>query len=148
MADLIKEKQVSITDRDGVEHAYIISRLPATVGREVMAKYPVSNMPRVGDYEVSEAIMVKLMSYVAAVASTGGQIRLQTKALIDNHVPDAQALARLEAGMIEYNFDFFDKGKASAFLKKFAPMLKQLITSTLMDLSAASSRAGKQPSKS
>ena len=53
MSDLIKPKEITITDLDGDEKTFIISRLPATVGREVLAKYPVANAPKLGDYGVS-----------------------------------------------------------------------------------------------
>lgn len=36
---LIKPKEITITDADREEHTFIISRLPATIGREILAKY-------------------------------------------------------------------------------------------------------------
>ncbi|MBC8653148.1 hypothetical protein GQR86_07550 [Providencia vermicola] len=56
---LIKPKEVAIKDVDGVEKIFVISRLPATVGREILAKYPLSNAPKIGDYEVSKEAMLK-----------------------------------------------------------------------------------------
>lgn len=40
---LIKPKEVQIKDVDGIEKAFVISRLPAVTGREILAKYPLSN---------------------------------------------------------------------------------------------------------
>jgi hypothetical protein len=53
MADLIKPQTIKVKDRDGIEHSCVISRLPATVGREILAKYPVANVPKLGDYGTS-----------------------------------------------------------------------------------------------
>lgn len=49
---LIKPKEITVIDSDREEHTFIISRLPATIGREILAKYPLSNAPKIGDYEV------------------------------------------------------------------------------------------------
>ncbi len=88
---------------------FIISRLPATIGREILAKYPLSNAPKIGDYEVSKEAMLKMMAYVA-VEKEGQEIYLKkTSTLIDNHVPDGEALIRLELEMLKYNTSFSAK---------------------------------------
>ncbi|MFA1586717.1 hypothetical protein ABZR37_13945 [Achromobacter ruhlandii] len=92
MADLIKPRVVMVKNRDGVEKAFTISRLPATAAREVIAKYPLSNIPKLGDYKTSEEVMKKLMSYVA-VDLDGREQRLTTEALIDNHVDDGSEVS-------------------------------------------------------
>ncbi|HFW7071219.1 TPA: hypothetical protein ACIC9P_002468 [Morganella morganii] len=100
---LIKPKEVQIKDVDGIEKAFVISRLPAVTGREILAKYPLSNAPKIGDYEVSKEAMLKMMAYVCAVADDGEEIPLRTQTLIDNHVPDGESLIRLELEMLKYN---------------------------------------------
>ena len=55
--DLIQPKEIEVSGK-----IYRISKFPATVGREIVAKYPVSNMPKLGDYKVREEIMTKLMT--------------------------------------------------------------------------------------
>lgn len=99
---LIKPKEVAVKDADGVEKTFIISRLPAITGREILAKYPLSNAPKIGDYEVSKDAMLKMMAYVCVPVS-GEEIPLKTQALIDNHVPDGESLIRLELEMLKYN---------------------------------------------
>lgn len=120
MNELIKPKEIQITDMDGGVHTFVISRLPYPVGREVAATYPVSNMPKVGDYKASEAIMLKLMKHVAKQPEDSDMIRLTNMDLIANHVPDATVGLKLEAQMLAYNFDFFGQGGLSAFLKRFS----------------------------
>lgn len=142
---MIKPEERRITDLDGVERVFVISRLPATVGREIITQYPVTAMPKVGDYKANEAQMMLLMSHVAVVLSDGTQQRLTTKALIDNHTGDWECLARLEAEMIRYNTSFFSNGKASTFFEAIAQQLRTLLSQTLTDLSARSSQAEKRP---
>lgn len=113
---LLEPKEVTVKTLDGKERTYTLSKFPAIAGREIVAKYPLSSMPKLGDYEVNEATMFKLMSYVAVEA--GGQlIPLTTPALINNHVPEWETLAKIEFEMMRYNTSFFDKGKVSAFFK-------------------------------
>lgn len=133
MSELIKPEEVVIKDRDGVEKTYIISRLPAIVGREVLAKYPIANIPKLGDYAVGEEIMLKLMSHVAVPMDVGHPLRLSTRGLINNHVPDAESLLKLEIKMLEYNTSFFGQGRASSFLSSIISTHLPLIFKTLMD---------------
>lgn len=109
---MIDEKEIEIRGRK-----YVISKVPATVGREILFKYPTSNIPKIGDYAASQDIMLKMMAYVAAVTPEGQRIELKTQTLVDNHVPNAETLILLEKEMFSYNFDFFHDGNASDFLK-------------------------------
>lgn len=142
MADLIKPRVVMIKNRDGVEKAFTISRLPATVAREVIAKYPLSNIPKLGDYQTSEEVMKKLMCYVA-VDLDGREQRLTTAALIDNHVDDGIQLMKLEIEMIEENTGFFGLGGQRGFLdcllEKSLLSITPMLTPLLDQLSAQAS---------
>lgn len=142
MADLIKPRVVMIKNRDGVEKAFTISRLPATVAREVIAKYPLSNIPKLGDYATSEEVMKKLMSYVA-VDLNGREQRLNTQALIDNHVDDGIQLMKLEVEMIDENTGFFGLGGQRGFLdcllEKLLLSITPMLTPLLDQLSAPAS---------
>lgn len=135
MADLIKPEEITVTTSDGVEVTYVISRLPATIAREVITQYPVSALPKMGDYGRNEELMLKLMSYVGVVGKgqNGAPLMLKTRALIDNHVEDFETLIRIEMAMLEKNCSFFAKGKASGYLASLADKVQALITSTLTD---------------
>jgi hypothetical protein len=89
--------------------------------------------------------MLKLMGYVALPRAEGEPLKLTTRALIDNHIPDWETLARIEVAMMEYNVSFFGNGKASGFLDAIMLKAQRLLSQTLMDLSAPSSRKVKQP---
>ncbi|HCM61770.1 MAG TPA: hypothetical protein DIT05_04375 [Morganella sp. (in: Bacteria)] len=145
---LIKPKEVAIKDVDGIEKMFVISRLPAVTGREILAKYPLSNAPKIGDYEVSKEAMLKMMAYVC-VTVDGEDIPLKTSTLIDNHVPDGESLIRLELEMLKYNTSFFGSGGNSGFLpfliSKVGSSLPSVIK-TLMASLQSSSVKGSPPS--
>lgn len=132
--DLIKPKDLDISLPDGGVQSFVISRLPATVGREIISKYPVSNMPLMGDYKVSEETMLKLMSFVAVRREDGSEMRLATRALVDAHIESWETLARLEIAMMEYNVSFFQAGKISNFSDAIGQKATAWITGTLIPL--------------
>lgn len=144
---LLEPKPITLPTQAGEPKGYILSKFPAVAGREIVAKYPLSNMPKLGDYAVSEEVMLKLMAYVA-VDTPAGPLPLNTRALVDNHVPDWEVLARLEWAMLEYNCSFFGNGQTSDFLKNIGAKAPQWISQMLTGLSAQSSGADKQPSTS
>lgn len=144
--ELIDPKEVPITRQDGKVVTFIFSKFPATLGREIVAKYPVANLPKLGEYGVSEETMLKLMGCVGVVTTPGQPpLMLETKALVDNHAKDWETLAQIEWGMLEYNCSFFGNGKTSDFFASIGQNLRAWIISTLTALSAASSQKAAPP---
>lgn len=141
---LIDPKEITI-NYEGEELKFNISKFPATVGREIISKYPVANMPKIGDYAVSQETMFKLMKYVERVYPDRVQ-PLENEALINNHVPSWEVLVRLEAEVINYNCSFFRNGKAYDFLKNSMSLAQPKIIEILTALSGKLSQAEKQPS--
>jgi hypothetical protein len=129
---MIEPKPISIKNPDGTESNFILSKFPAVAGREIVVKYPLSGMPKLGDYAVNEETMLKLMAYVA-VDHANGPIQLSTRALIDNHVKSWETLGKLEIAMMEYNCSFFANGRVSTFFDGIAQKLPTLIQKILMD---------------
>lgn len=146
MADLIKPKEITVKNLEGEDLPFTISRFPAVAGREIVCKYPLTAMPKLGDYHVNEETMLKAMSYVSVTPANGEPIRLTNRTLVDNHVPDFECLMRLEAALLEYNTSFFGKDKASAFFAILGGNLRGWITKTLTALLAESLQAAKRPS--
>jgi hypothetical protein len=132
MMELIKPKEVELKDIDGNLKTFIISRLPAVAAREILAKYPVSNIPKLGEYQASADAMKLLMSYVG-VQLSGGVQRLTTADLINNHVADGEQLLRLEFAMLEYNTSFFGNGGPSGLVETLIKKYLPLTIQTLMD---------------
>lgn len=141
--ELIKPKEVVISDLDGVEKTFTISRLPAIACREVIAKYPTSNLPKVGDYQGSEEAMMLLLKYVQVDG-----IALTTRALINNHITDAIQLVKLEYEMLNYNTGFFSRGDQSGFMAMIIDQIASRITPTLTGLLAQLSPVASPPGKS
>lgn len=143
--DLIKPKEVELKDIDGNFKTFIISRLPAVAAREILAKYPVSNIPKLGEYQASADAMKLLMSFVG-VQLSGGVQRLTTGDLINNHVADGEQLLRLEFAMLEYNTSFFGNGGPSGLvetlIKKYLPLIIQTLTDSLPPSLARDLQAG------
>ena len=122
---------------------YVLSKFPATVGREIILQYPTSALPKIGDYATNEALMYKIMKYVGVrIDGRDEPLMLSTPQLVDNHVKDAETLMRLEWAMMSYNFAFFGNGKLSGILDQVANRAVALISKTLMDLSRVSQEKG------
>lgn len=137
---MLQPKEQSITLADGSEKTFILHKFPAVEGREIVTQYPLSALPKLGDYKVNEEIMLKLLSYVGVRNDdTGNVLMLTTRALVNNHVPDFEALMRLEAAMLEYNCSFFANGKVLTFFEAIAAKAQTLISKTLTDLLPQSS---------
>lgn len=146
---LLQPNTVEIECQDGTTKAFTLSKFPAIAGREIITQYPLTAMPKIGDYKTNEELMLKVLSYVEVPAEgERPAIRLNTRALVDNHVPDYEALMRLEFAMIEYNCSFFQNGKAATLLQRFVASSQQFLTKTLTDLLPQLSAQAKQPSKS
>lgn len=144
---LIKPKEIELADLDGKVHRFVISRFDAIKGREIVTKYLTSNLPRLGDYDISNKTMLDLMSYVGVPASSDlGYIKLTTPALIINHVPDWELLGKIEKEMIAYNSSFFEAGKISSFFEELAQKFLQSIFATLMQSSPPSAEHDSPPS--
>lgn len=138
---LLEAKETEINGKK-----FILSKFPAVAGREIISKYPVANLPKLGDYHVSEETMFKLMKYVAVPLEGREPLCLTTADLINNHVPDWETLMKIEWQMLEYNCSFFHNGKSSAFLKELTALATRKITEILTASSAKYSQAEKQPS--
>jgi hypothetical protein len=142
---MIEPKEVTVETQKGEKRAYVLSKFPAISGREIIAKYPLSAMPKLGDYAVNEETMLKLMAYVGVPRDQGEPLLLTTRGLVDNHVPDWETLARIEFAMMEYNVSFFANGKGSTFLEAIMAKAQAFLSKTLTDLSGQLSQKGKRP---
>lgn len=131
------------TEIDG--KSFVLSKFPAVAGREIVTQYPLTGVPKIGEYKSNEAIMLKLMSFVGVPRENGAPLMLTTQALVDNHVGSWETLAKLEIAMMEYNCSFFANGRASNLLNGFALKVQAWISETLTTLSERSSAPEKQP---
>ena len=145
--NLLEPKDITIIDASGKERQFILSKFPAIQGREIVAKYPTSSLPKIGDYAVSEETMLKLMAFVGV--RTGDIVtRLDQRTLVDNHVGDWETLMKIEMAMMEYNCSFFRNGRISDFLQDVALKHLPQILKTLTDSLGQSSPTEKPASTS
>lgn len=125
---------------------FVLHKLPATIGREIVAKYPTANLPKLGDYGVSEATMLKLLAHVGVrIEGRNEPLMLTSRALVDNHAGSWEVLARLEWAMLEYNCSFFENGLTSASLQSLVEKARPFLSQMLTALSEQSSAAAKPP---
>lgn len=144
---MIEPKEITLKTQGGEERVYVISKFPAVAGREIVTKYPVSNIPKLGEYQQSEEIMLKALAFTARLTTDGNRIPLTTRALVDNHVPDWEVLAKLEWALLEYNCSFFGNGLNSGFLESISRKGVALITQTLIPLLERSLQTARPRSK-
>lgn len=140
MADLLEPTEKEIDLPGGGTKTFILSKFPAVAGREIITQYPTSATPKIGSYALNEELMFKLLTYVAVPMPDGTQLRLTTRALVDNHVPDFETLMKLEWEMMKYNCSFFRDGRMSGFLEMLTAKAQQLILSTLTGFSESLSK--------
>lgn len=145
MADFMKPKEVTVKSGDGEEKTFIISKFDAVFGREVAFQYPLTALPKVGDYLGNEALMFRAMAFAAAIAPDGSQIPLKTKALVLNHCTDWEMLVALEKNLMEYNISFLRDGRISTFFGVLAQTFLQKISEILTPSSESLSQAEKPP---
>lgn len=112
--ELHDPKEIIVFDDSGTEKKFILSKFTAWDGAEINMRYPTHLLsalavPKISDWSIIEALQAKILKYVA-VDLNGKLQRLETRALIDNHVPDGTALIMLLAEEVKYNNRFFRNG--------------------------------------
>jgi len=141
--NLIEPVEFKLACQDGKERVYVLSKVPAVEGREILAKYTGSAIPKMGDYGINEEMMLKLMSYVSAKDKENKDVRLSNQTLINNHVRTTMDLMKLEDQMFFYNYGFFLREKV---LNLFDAIL-QMVKEKLQEMSMASLRPSSLPER-
>lgn len=132
---MIKPKEIKIKTLDGEEKKYVIHRFDCITGRELLTQYPITGAPKIGKYEDNKTLMLTLMSFVQVVLSDGTKLALDSETLINNHVPDAETLLKIEYETFKYNYSFFRSGDVFGVLAQLVSAVKgSNNTPTLTDL--------------
>ena len=143
---LLSPKEFPIMCQDGKERTYIFSKVPAVQMREIICKITASSIPDIDKYEINHETMLKMMSYVAVPQKTGMDLRLTTESLVNNHIPDWEALDRAEKCLLQYNCSFFLADRPLTFFELCLQMVKQKATEISTILLQPLSRMEKPPS--
>jgi hypothetical protein len=138
---MIKPKEITLEGK-----RFVISKFPATDGREILVKYFPSGIPKFGDYKTNEECMFKMMNFVKVITENNHEIILSTKQILNNHVEDAAMLLYLEWAILEYNFSFFLKGRISTLSEAIALKVPEWTLKMLTGLSDLLSKVEKPPS--
>jgi hypothetical protein len=144
MAELRCPKEVTIECQDGTTRDYIIGKPPATVGMKIAVNGGMSALPKIGDFPTFESSYFELLRYAEAKLADGRTIRLTTRELIDNHVPDWEALRRLVIELVKHNASFFQNGAALDFWQNSLQKVAQLVTRMSTDSSPSLSQTDSQ----
>ena len=126
---LLKPKEVEIKGSK-----FIISQMPCTVAQEVAFKLPPGLIPIVGNFTQAEDMYIKMLSYCERVYDDGSHVKLISKDIIDNNLPDFETLLLLEKEVIEYNFGFFDTDKLLTLLNGLLSRAESKVSGILTDL--------------
>lgn len=140
---MIKPQEIQIKDMDGLEKTFIITRFPATIGMEILYKLPTSGIPKIGDFDVLKTVRDDVFKYVY-VKTDVGDIALNTHALIDNHVTDAETAYKIMGAMLSYNFDSIKKLTSSVSLDSISAKILSTAQTLLKGLSQQSSGKSKR----
>jgi hypothetical protein len=138
---MIEPKEITV---DGKQ--YVLTKFPATKGREIATKYGISLLTKVSDYQANEETMLKLMAYVGVPRSSQPPLMLETQSLVDNHVKNFETLLKLEREMMVYNCGFFQDGRSWTFLEGLVRKAQPFLIKMSTLLSPLLSRMEKQPS--
>lgn len=147
--DVIDPKDIIIEfTRNGVMkgYKYRISIIPAWDGREIITQYLPSILPKVGNYERNQELMLKMMGFVYVETAPNNWVSLSTKELYNSHIPSWEVSLRIEAAMIEYNCSFFQDGLSLDFLTQSAQKPLAWISKTLNQFLQQLLQTEKQPS--
>ena len=146
--DLRDPKEITLTDGDGKERTFVLSKMNAWDGLEIMARWPttlaMSAIPKLGDWAAMQEIIQKIMNFVA-VPINGKLMRLTTVDLIKNHTGDWKCLKDVLEAEVQYNNGFFPVETASNFFAAAFQIALTRISETFRNSSEPSSPTNKPP---
>ena len=96
MTEVLKEIEIA-------GKTFQLHKIPAVAGRRILSLYAPGE-DGVVNTGSSQQGMMEAMKFVTVKFADGREIALETEALIDNHVPGAMDLLKLENAMLEVNF--------------------------------------------
>ena len=156
--ELIKTKEIKLKSKvqtDFPECVFRIGRYPATEGIEIfmMAAEVLGSMAKPSSSsnisaEKTKAFTIKICGYIESRMPSGDFIRLDSKLLIDAHVPDYEMLFTLVREAHDWNSSFFNSGRLLNTALSLKDRAKLLITKMSTDYLRSSSRKDSQASKS
>lgn len=144
---LLEQKDIEI---DGKQ--FVISKFPAMAGYEIVTQFPISAVPKLGDFATHKELIYKIMCYVGVkIEGNPAALALTTEGLINNHAGNWETLSKLIMAMMEYNCTFLASGKISGFLdsimESLPTFLSKILTSSQAQLSVKDTPRSKSSKK-
>ncbi len=137
---LNKPEPFTVTDQGGTERTYILSQIPyLSGGRKLGMEFVTTAAPKVGNYDENQSLSEMMFKHVAIILDDGQELILNTKQLVNNHVPDFLTGLKIEEAMFSYNVGFSLAGKAHEFQQGLSSKIDQFLSKILTPSSAASS---------
>lgn len=136
--NFISPKEITVSGK-----TFFIGKIPAFEGCGIRDQLEIAETLKLADHKYREELRANMLKYVGVKLENGNIIRLETPAVINNHVPDAAALSELENACYEYNFGFFPAGVISNALDLFLGRCEGAITQMFTQILAISSQVEK-----
>jgi len=139
---LLKPKQITLVDGDGVSRTYHLGRMDCLTGLEIVSRFITSGIPKLGEWNTSKDMILKAMQYVAIELPDGTTTRLQrllSESAVTNHIPSWEMLIVVFKEVMEHNSYFFSSGKASSLVEVLVQKFLQSLTEMFTRLSQPSS---------
>ena len=144
--NLIDAERKTFISVKGKEHKYFIGKIPwMGGGREVLAEYLPTALPRVGDYKRNEDLARILYANVVAIDSDGNHFPLTTDSMINNHIPDVKVALELEAAAFDKSTDFLILGKVLEYRTAWSLTVESFIANLPTQLVKLLSGLDSQP---
>lgn len=145
---MLQTQTIEIETDSGEKKDYILSKFNCIEGREILTQYPLTGTPKLGAYADNEKLMMRVLAHVGVPTPDGQTLKLTSRALITNHVPDATTLLKIEYEMFKYNYSFFRDGGLFEVLRVLLEHIKPALIQTSTLSSESSLAAGSPPSTS
>ncbi len=137
MNPLVDPKKIKVKDMKGNIIHVKLGQVSPLDWRRIFVNYVPSAMPKIGNYEENEKLMLTMFSDIEVRSKEKNRdgeyfwTRLTSKELINAQIPDGEALIEIEAHMVGHNTKKYHPEKISSLLKTLNQNLPQQITSTL-----------------
>lgn len=115
-------------------------------GRRIMHEYPMTMLPKIGDYKANEELFKILMRYVEVELAPNIWQKLDTDELIRQHVSAKDTIV-LEREVVDLTTGFFSSGKLMTIGMEITEFFIKKLILTLTQLSGELLQADEQPSE-
>lgn len=144
--NLIDSERKKFIGVDEKEYIYQIGKVPwMGGGREILAEYIPSGLPKVGDYKKNEGLARILYANAIAIDSEGNHHPLTTDSMINNHIPDVKVAMELEAAVFDKSTDFLILGKVLEYRTAWSQTLDSILADLPIQLQKLLSAAVSPP---